>query len=246
MVMKIPLRPVVIGMALVPPLLLLADVGVGSYASGRVADEIGCRLDSTEVDVHVPGWPRSRLVLGSTVGDVEVRAHDVSISGLKVDLDLTLDRVRRGDAGLDETSANGTVTVSIDQLAAHVVPVKDELVLDSGDGFVTVALEGGVMPASVTLEPAIADGRLVMSPTGITLGGRDLSGEVADDLLLRLLTRRAGPELGRVLDDGIDLPLPDSVVVQDVSADPGALAFDVRIERGGIGGLARDAGDSCG
>lgn len=221
------------------------DLAVGSYASTRVADSIGCRLGSAEVDAEIVDWPRSVALAGDSASLVDVRAEDVSMRGLVVGLRLRLTDVALDDHGLAEAAGRGRLYVPLEQVAERASTSLGEFALEGQDGLLVAEVPGRMLSASAAVRPAVADGRLTLDADGISLADRNLTGEVSDDQLARLLAGRAGPRLGTAFYEGIDLSLPAAVSVTDVTVRGNAVELEVELAPGGVTQLlALHGGDS--
>lgn len=239
--MRLPLRPrrltfvllVVAGVVLTG--MAVADHVVGRRISDRIAESVGCRLDTDEVGVDLDGWPHTRAALTREISGVDIHASGVLVEQLPdtpLDVDLALADVRRADGGgLATSGGSAHVDVPLTALGESVgsdLPVE----LDGADGLVVATVRRGLVPVTVTFTPEVAEERLRLRPVGISVAGRELSGGMADRLLQRTLTRGGGGTFGEALGDGVPVPLPPSVTLDDVAVRGDDLSFALDIPGG--------------
>lgn len=70
------------------------------------------------------------------------------------------------------------------------------------DGAVVAEVETGLVPVGIVARPQVDEGRLTLEPAAVRIGGRELSGALAERLLARMGDR------ADLLGDGLELPTP--------------------------------------
>lgn len=214
--------------------LVVGDVLAGSWAERRIGERLGCRLGAGEgAHVEVSGWPRSRSLLTGTVPAVRVSAPDAHLSPqLAGDLAIELRDVRRTADGM--TTGGGTADLVVPWPAVEERLGRPGVELAGLDGAVVAEVETGLVPMGVVAQPQVSEGRLTLEPTAVRIGGRDLSGALAERLLARMGDR------ADLLGDGVELPTPAGLTLTSVSGEADGLDLTLDLAPGPLGaGLGR-------
>jgi hypothetical protein len=255
-VMRLPTRPRRLTLVLITVAgvvlagLAVADHVVGRRISDRIAESVGCRLDTEKVDVDLGGWPNARAALSREISAVDVHASGVVVDQLPatpLEVDLALADVRRGgEGGLATSGGSAHVDVPLTALGETVgsdLPVE----LEGADGMVVATIKASLMPVTVTFDPEVAEQRLRLEPVGISVAGRELSGGMADRLLERAVTRGGGGggALPEALGEGVPVPLPPAVTLDDVTVRGDDLSFVLEIPGGDDVGSLKGTKRGC-
>ncbi|WP_183097526.1 LmeA family phospholipid-binding protein [Nocardioides pelophilus] len=233
-------RRVVAGsIALLLVLLLLADWLIGRHVADRVAGAVECRLGAAHADVEVGGWPHALSLVTRRIPSVRVRAEEVELSGVAADVDLRLADVRRDDGDLVADEATAVVSLPVTDLVERLGSGGRQVDV-RGDGGRLVATVGPqIFAVSVLFQVELRSGRLVLAPDGVELGGRTLTGTVAERLVDRLLARQGDSVLATALGEGLPLPVPPSVELTDVDVVDQNIRLSARLDPADPTGLAR-------
>lgn len=245
--MRAPARPLVV---LLSASVLLAGLGVADWVVGRqiadrTAETLDCRLGVSDADVEVAGWPRALPLLTHRLPEVTVRAEDVPVRDLTADVDLHLEDVRRSSGHVTADEASAVVSLPVADLADGLrIPGRSVELQGSGDHLVaTVGTD--VFPVSMVFAVGLQAGRLTLRPDGVVVGGRTLSGVIADQLAQRVLARLGGHGIAQALDRGIPLPLPSSVDVVGVAVDGPDLELSLSLDPEDPAGLLGGGRRGC-
>lgn len=215
--------------------LFLADVVVGRQLSGRVADAAACRLAIEDADVDVEGWPRSRALITHDIPGITVRADEVEVAGIATSVDLEFsDVTMQGDA-LHVSGGSGWVAVPMDALMDDLGEMGRGAQISEKDGQLQVSVGGGQY--SILLAPDVIEGRLQLTPTGLSIGDRVMKGALAESLVERALSKTTGERAGALLGDGLELPFPSRIHLDGVTVHDDALRLGLTIDEGDPSGL---------
>lgn len=172
--------------------LVLAQVFGPGIAADRISSRVG-RYGKV-VSVHVRAWPAVELLWGSA-DSVSVRAKSLSLSPAQAAKllwegrgvhsmqlaasTLRIDTVRLGEASLRKhgSSLSAEAVIGEADVKAAMPPGFHVQLLGSEGGQVRVRASGGLFGVGATV-PALAapsDGRLVVHPLGLLLGGVTLT-----------------------------------------------------------------------
>jgi hypothetical protein len=172
--------------------LVLAQVFGPRIAANRISSRVG-RYGTVE-SVHVRAWPAVELLWGSA-DSVSVRARSLSLSPAQAARllwegrgvhsmrlaasSLRLGTVRLGEARLRKhgSSLSAEAVIGEADVRAALPPGFHVQLLGSEAGQVRVRASGGLFGVGATV-PAVAapsDGRLVVHPLGLLLGGVTLT-----------------------------------------------------------------------
>lgn len=235
-------RVLAASVALLLVLLVAADWLVGRQVADRVTGAVECRLGAARAEVEISGWPRALPLVTHRIPLVQVRAEGVDLGGMATDVDLRLVDVRRVDGDLAADEASAVVTLPLADLAEDLGPA-GRVVDVRGDGGRLVATVGPqFFPVSVLFRVELRSGRLVLAPDGVELGGRRLTGSVAERLVDRLLARQGDGGLAAAVGEGLPLPVPQSVELTDVEVVDQTIRLSARLNPADPTGLAREPG----
>ncbi|SEN74986.1 LmeA family phospholipid-binding protein [Actinacidiphila rubida] len=227
--------PLLVTAGAVAAAVVLAGVGdlvLEHVARGRIAGAAACRLrPSGPVSAGLTGTlPGLRLLTGD-VGTVRIAARDVRRDGTSLSVAAELHGVTTGGAIAGGTA---TATLAYGQLAARMGSRAAGL-RPSGDGHgglvLTGTLAGIPLPLAVHARLATAGGRLTVTPTDVSLLGRQFTvGGLAADPRTSALAGRLGPQ-------SVTLPqLPGGVRLVRAVTDSEGLRLDLALTPGATSG----------
>lgn len=222
----------------------LADQLVGRQLAHTAAENLSCRLGIDNARVAIDGWPRSMPLITHALPSVDLRAQNVDVEGVSAALDLTLRNVRdESDGALETDGGTGTVSVPLTTVLADLGKgLPDDLTV-RGEGERIVALMAGGA-AELALVPRVSEGRLALRPDGLQVGGKEIEGELAEQLIDQALSQGGSKAAGRVLTEGVEMPLPEGVSLRDVAVSQAALLLEVDVAAGDASDLL-GSGETC-
>ncbi|WP_052460350.1 LmeA family phospholipid-binding protein [Microbacterium gorillae] len=167
----------IVVVALVIAAEFIARAVVQNVTAQKVAEALDLPADQ-KVDVTVDGIVLPQLIAG-TFTEMQLSGTDVTVGGITGDVTAVARGVRMSGE-TDDTTATLVLTADqVKELIPSGVAAVDSLSFADGSAeasalFSVLGLELGV---SLTLTPSVADGDLVLTPAGISIGSLALTAE---------------------------------------------------------------------
>lgn len=177
-------------------IVAVVAVAAGAFVAGeavarsvirdRVQDavvEAGARVG--HLDVEIPGLVIPQLI-GGRIDDAHVTGERVEYEGFTADVRLALEGVDTGALSAERASATAALdAAAVESLLGRASAgtaweaLGDAARIAIAEPDVAVSGELPILGAlQLTLRPSADDGRLLLSPTGIALGGHQLPGQL--------------------------------------------------------------------
>ncbi|MFT4136247.1 DUF2993 domain-containing protein [Microbacterium sp.] len=211
---------------------LLGEQVARGIVAGVVREQIVKQLElpaDQRIDVEIAGSVLTQLIAGR-LDELTVSSDDVSLGGITGDMVVHAKGVPTRGGG-DLASADARLTLDQQQLRALLATVDGmpsaTVTLAPSQVALTFPLTflGVDVPVGVSLTPGAQDGRLVLTPTELQIGGTKVSAEE--------LTQRFGPVAGSVLRDWhvcVADSLPAGVTLTGVTVADDALSVAVAVD----------------
>jgi hypothetical protein len=227
----------------------VAEAIAKDYARDYVRDKVAAVLalpEDAEVDVDLGGGSIILQALSGRVDEVDVDVPEVAFGalsgavrlhaeGVPLDQSAPVDVLRIDFAiGADDLAALGQGT---DGSAAPAFELAEGEVRLSTE----FALFGVSVPIGVSLEPAAADGALVLTPTSVTIGSETFEAGTEDNSILgQLVSVFLQPQTLCVAGS-----LPQALVLTDASVDDAELLLEFTGDGAAFGGPELSTPGTC-
>jgi hypothetical protein len=172
----------VMSIIVVAGLLVVGDLAIRAYAEDRVASEIESRLpDQVEgdVDVSIGGFSVVAQYLTGRFDDVRLVSEGVTVAGVPVEADITLNGVPV-DTSQPVEHAEGAFSLDQDAVASLLASQGIDGAVTFDGGLLRYEADtlvfGQTLTVGFTATPSIDGGRIVFTPddASVSAGGVDL------------------------------------------------------------------------
>lgn len=219
----------VIIVALVVVLAVAGELTARAVVPGIVADKVRSALklpSDHPVTVGVGDQIMLLSLAQSRLDDVDISSRDVTFEALTVDAMAHAARV-----SFDGTMSDAVISAEITAenllalLPADSIPI-DDLRLDAGNAILSTSFAafGATIPLSLTMQPSIADGDLLLAPQSLSIGNLDLS---VDDV--SSLASAAGIDTSEPIRLCLRGEIPAGVTLTSATASGGVLRVEAQI-----------------
>jgi len=226
-------------------LAVAAEFLVRAILPGTVRSIVVEQLDlpaDQQLDVDADGILIPQL-LGGRLDRLHLSTDSVTWEGVTGAVDVTATGVALDGSTLD--AASGTIRIDQSQftqlLEGSEIP-GDEVSFDAPDVTISgeVQVLGMGIPVSVTVTPGAADGDLLLTPQGITIGGLAVDADQVQSTLGSL-----GADLTQTQTICIADQLPAGLTITGLEIDGSTAVIDVDVDGGIVGDEALQQPGSC-